>query len=170
MNINEEIDNLKRILYDMDILTVEEYSKAKDLLNSKITRDITPVERLKLMIPIKQQIVGLRSRKFNVGKYYARAQISENPNPIIYAKLIDKNKIQLSGHTNAILIPCYHEKNRDGSDNINIISSYIEPYNPLEGNTSYGSWRLSNNFKILKWEHNSDKNWKYDKSFSEIKE
>ena len=157
----QEILYLKKILYSMDELTVDETIKAKETLAKKIKEPINILKKLEIMISIKQQIIGKKIRKFNVGRYYSRAIVSDSvKDTTIVSKLLDDNKIEFSGYINTILTPYYN-------------STYkliIENYYGSDENTPLGGWRLLGDFKTLKFEHSSDKNWKYDKIFSATKE
>jgi hypothetical protein len=156
-----KILHLKKLLYSMDELTIHENKEAKENLANKITEPINIIKKLELMILIKQQIVGKKIRKFNVGRYYSRAIVPDSiKNTTITSRLIGDNKVEFRGHINAILTPYY-----DTTYKL-ITNSY---YGSAE-NTPLGGWCLSGDFKTLKFEHGSDKNWKYDRTFSAIKE
>jgi hypothetical protein len=152
MTEEQKVNNLKKILYSMDELTENENEKAKVILK-EIIRDkkVTIIERLKFMIKIKEQIVGIKIRKFYVGN---ALRVSK---PEVYAQLINGN-VHLTGGIETILKPSY-----DYFDN-----DMIEKYQSEYGFESMGNWVITKNFKTLRFDHNSDKRWKDDKSFEQI--
>jgi|LGOV01.1.fsa_nt_gb hypothetical protein len=148
----QEIEHLKKILYSMDTLTEEENIKAKKILATKIQGKVSTIERLKIMIKIKAQIVGVKKRKFHVsgGLLLENKVISQNE---VFSQLIDGN-VHLSGGINAILKPTYNYFDND------IIDDYYE-----EHGLTMGYWTISKNFKELRYNHCSDKNWNKDRSY-----
>lgn len=156
-----EILHLKKLLYSMGELTSNQNNEAKEILNNKTIESINILEKLELMISIKRQIIGKKVRKFNVGRYYSRAIVPDSiKNTTITSRLTDDNKVEFRGHINTILTPYY-----DTTYKL-ITNSYYGS----DENTPLGGWCLSGDFKTLKFEHGSDKNWKYDRTFSAIKE
>ena len=149
----ENIPFFKEALYDMDTLTEDENTEAKKILSSKITTKISIVERLLLMIRIKEQIVGRKKRIFYVEKSY---KINDVTGKEVFAKLVD-GKIELSGGINKILYPKFEWDFRKKIRQKSFIEGYYEAYN------NYGYWKISRNFKELSYHFYSDKNWEYEK-------
>lgn len=169
----KEVLTLMRMLYILDELTEEEHIEARMIFSKQNIGSLMIQKKLELMIPIKQQIAGKKTRKFNVGKSYARAISNARrkaKDTIIYAQLLDNNTVQLSGYVKAILKPSYRALNANSQYYENIVDSYMGYDEENKGTMTYGNWRISGNFKILEWEHGSDKNWRFDSSFSAIQD
>ena len=164
----KEVLRLMQILYKMDKLTDEENIEAKIIFNKQSGNSNNLLKKLELMIKIKQQIIGKKIRKFNINKRYARGMSEarlKSKSTIIYAQLLDDNTVQLSGYIDAIL-----KYPKTLYENENVIEGYIGYDDENQGSVKYGNWFISGDFKTLKWEHASDKNWGYDTSFSELKD
>ncbi len=161
----KEIFQLMRILYKMDELTDEENIEAR-IVFAKETSVLNILQKkLELMIKIKQQIIGKRVRKFNINRRYARAMHPNTRDTIIYAQLQDNNVIQLSGYVDVILD---HHKTLYG--NKNVVIGYFGYDADNQNDAKYGRWFISGDFRILEWQHASEKNESYDTSFPELKD
>ena len=148
------IERLKRILYDLDALTEEENIEAKALL-SQFT-NLSTENKLIKMIQIKEQIVGRKSRHFYIDRgLFLENKDIENKN--VYSVLKNKN-IYLSKGINTILYPYYSNVNTD----------FINEYRSERGFNIMGYWSISRNFKELRFNYDSEKRWKDDKSFFEV--
>ncbi len=152
----EHIPFLKRTLYAMDALTEEENIEAKKILASKITTKISIVERLILMIRIKEQIVGRKKRRFYIkDDYFINEEHGNTTNPEIFAQLIDGN-LEVSGGIVATFKPYYPP-----SDEAEVVSGYHQE--SVFGHR--GHWKISRNFKELRFNYNSDKRWKNERTY-----
>ena len=153
------IPYLKDTLYDMDALTEEENTEAKKILASQITTKISTVKRLILMIRIKEQIVGRKKRRFYVEdeSYLQTKRVTHQE---VFAQLVD-GKLKVSGGINEIFNPRY------GYDIEGNIKSkiFIEEYSAEYISMTVGHWTISRNFKKLRFNFHSDKNWKDEKDY-----
>lgn len=150
------IERLKEVLYSLDALTEEENIEAKGLLSKANSESISIEEKLIIMIQIKEQIVGRKIRHFYINdRLLLINKYIENKD--VYSQLKNKN-IHLSEGINTILYPYYSSVNKD----------YINEYCSKKDFNRMGYWSISRNFKELRFNYNSEKRWKDDKSFFEI--
>ena len=162
-NSDKEQRMIKGLMYDLykfDNLDEDEKLIAKEQLEYKIDgKKITKIERLKLMIDIKRNIVGKKERKFyvhNDSEFLKRGYLKSCE---IHSRLLDDGNIQLTNGLDLILIPSkpfFDDKDR------------ISNYSSRESYDGVGSWNLSLDFKTLSFEHISDKRWSSDLYLYEV--
>jgi hypothetical protein len=160
---DKEQEIIKSLMYDLykfDSLDENEKLLAKEQLEYKINgRKISKIERLKLMIDIKRNIVGKKKRKFyihNDSDFFNRGYLKSCE---IHSLLLDNGNIQLTNGLDLILTPS--KPYFDDEDRIFNYSS-SESYNGV------GTWRISQDFKTLSFEHISDKRWSSDLYLYEV--
>lgn len=152
----EHIPFLKRTLYGMDELTDDEKIEAKKILTSKITTKISIVERLILMISIKEQIVGSKKRRFYIkDDYFINEWHGNTSHPEIFAQLVDGN-LEVSGGIVATFEPYYGYEAEE---------EVVRDYRQESVYGHRGHWEISRNFKELRFNYNSDKRWKDERTY-----
>lgn len=156
------IPYLKDTLYNMDTLTEEENTEARKILASQITTKISTVNRLLLMIRIKEQIVGRKKRRFYVdNEWFLQTErvALRMTQKEVFAQLID-GELKVSGGINDIFKPRY------GYDADSMKSkSLIQEYSAERLSSEKGHWTISRNFKKLSFCYHSDKNWGLEKDY-----
>ncbi len=152
----EHIPFLKRTLYDMDELTEKENVAAKKILVSKITTKISIVERLILMIRIKEQIVGRKKRRFYIeDDYFINEWHGNTTHSEVFAQLVDGN-LEVSGGIVATFKPYYPPFDEE---------EVVRGYHQESVYGHRGHWEISRNFKELRFNYNSDKRWGDERTY-----
>ncbi len=144
----KKIEYLKLELYGYGPISDEEQEEAKSILSNSINKDAPLLEKLKIMIKIKEQIVQRHTKKFYI-EYDLFLRNGFITDKDVFANF-DNGVIYLSGGISAVLI---HDDAQLG---------YYQPRN--KGNT-YGFWSLSKDLMTLKFNHYLDKLSSDDKYF-----
>jgi len=152
---DKNIPFLKMTLYDMDKLTEDENIEAKKNLATRITKRTSVVERLLLMIKIKEEIVGRKKRRFYIKDeiFLHNKDISDQE---VFAQLIN-DTLKVSGGINKVFHPHYGY----GDENQLLINEYAEEHIPI----TLGYWTISRNFQKLRFNYYSEKRWSDEREY-----
>ncbi len=160
MLTQENIPFLKRTLYEMDTLTEEENIEAKSILTNQISSysgsSISIVDRLILMIRIKEQIVGRKKRRFYIeDDLFLSSHHGDTTHPEVFCQLIN-GKLNVTGGIEGIFEPYLGTDEEDG---------VVRRYHQKSIHGHRGHWEISRNFKELRFNYNSDKRWSDERTY-----
>lgn len=148
----KKIEYLKHTLYGYGAISDEEQEEAKTILANTIDKSAPLLEKLKIMIKIKEQIVQRHTKRFDIDDSYLAID------PIIDKEVFanfDNGVIYLSGGISTVLI-------HDDKQFMEELLYYQEPRNR---DNMRGFWSLSKDLTTLIFSHYLDKLSSNDKRF-----
>lgn len=149
----KKIEYLKHELCGYGTISDEEQEEAKSMLGNKISKDASLLEKLKIMIKIKEQIVQRHTKRFYIDDdlFLLNDFITDKE---VFANF-DNGVIYLSGGISTVLI----------HDDVEFMEDALYYQQPRDKSDMLGFWSLSKNLTSLRFNYYSDKRTKDDKCF-----